>query len=673
MNQRSLHRTLALAVLTLAAFRPPQATAALRLPSIFSPNMVLQREMPVPVWGWADPGAIVTATFRDKSATAEAGPDGRWEVILSPLTASFEPGTLAISAVAPGGAEEKMEVGNILVGEVWLCSGQSNMQWSIAASRDEDQAAATEKELPGVRLFQVPLKLAYTPESDVEARWTACTPETVRGFTAVGYFFGRQLHEKLDIPIGIIQSAWGGSKIEPWTPLDAFAEVPELGDLDRDRAGRTPGSPAYRDSQGRHIDAVRDWVQAAADARDAGLPTPPLPEPPPVLKLAHNGETGTWQAMIHPLAPFALRGFTWYQGESNNGEGMAYYHKTRALVNGWRKAFRNSEAPFLLVQLAPFNYGDQRAQQLPEIWAAQQACLEIYRTGMAVINDIGDVADIHPRNKSEVGRRLALWALHHSYGAENLVYSGPLQSGYAVEANAIRIEFDHVGSGLVSRDGGPLTHFEIAGADMNFVPASAVISEDGRTVLVSSPDVPEPRRVRFAWSQTAEPNLMNKEGLPAGAFHTHWPEDGDLGANAARGKPYQSSDPNVWGWDPGLTDGSYATTAGACYATGNSPGFPKFVTIDLERETVLQSLRISTPPFGSTRTIQLLVSTDGSAFRDVGRMTAPLGEPGARLVSFAPLPARFVRLAFLDHHDAEIRFDPHFAFVTECEAYPGRP
>jgi sialate O-acetylesterase len=230
--------------------------------------------------------------------------------------------------------------------------------------------------------------------------------------------------------------------------------------------------------------------------------------------------------MIHPLVPTALRGFIWYQGESNNGEGMLYTAKKRALINGWRKQFQAPQAPFLFVQLAPFNYGPNRDQDLPGIWWAQQETLKIPHTGMAVTNDIGNPKDIHPSNKSEVGRRLALWALADTYGQGDLVKSGPLFAGYEVtgKADAVLLRFDHSGGGLASRDGKPLSHFEIAGPDGIYQPAVATISESGKSILLTSPAVPKPDRARFAWSQTAEPNLMNKEGLPAAAFNTHWPK-----------------------------------------------------------------------------------------------------------------------------------------------------
>ena len=262
-------------------------------------------------------------------------------------------------------------------------------------------------------------------------------------------------------------------------------------------------------------------VGGRAQGMDAGLPTPDMPKAPDLLALGHNKETGTYQAMIHPLVPFALRGFLWYQGESNNGEGMLYTAKMRALIEGWRKQFKAPDAPFLFVQLAPYNYGPQRVYDLPGIWWAQQETLKIPHTGMAVTNDIGNTGNIHPTNKSEVGRRLALWAFADTYGKPGVVKSGPLFAGFKVTEQGIAVRFDHLGGGLATRDGKPPSWFEIAGADDAYQPADAKISEDGKWILLTSANVPKPDRARFAWSQVAEPNLMNREGLPAAAFKTH--------------------------------------------------------------------------------------------------------------------------------------------------------
>ena len=485
---------------------------------LFQDGAVLQREKPVPVWGKTDPGGKVSVTFAGQTKTASADRAGRWLITLDPLETSAQGRTLSIS----GDGSPPIEIKDVVVGEVWLGSGQSNMQWSIGQTRKEDQALAADGPVPLLRLFDVPRVLSHARKDTVNAKWSAATPETAKSFSAVGYFFGRRLAEELKVPVGIIHSSWGGSRIEPWWAEEGLVGIAELEPVRQQRLAKSPGFPEYDRKFRAHLDALGRWLPEAKKALDEGLPAPDMPTAPELLKLGHGAETGTYQAMIHPLVPFALRGFIWYQGESNNGEGMAYATKKRALIEGWRKQFKAAEAPFLFVQLAPFNYGPQREGQLPEIWWAQQETLKIPHTGMAVTNDIGNPRDIHPTNKSEVGRRLSLWALADTYGRKDLVKSGPLFAESKITGKGIAIRFDHTGGGLVSRDGKPLTHFEIAGPDGVYQPAEASIIE-GKTIMLSSPSVPKPERARFAWSQVAEPNLMNKEGLPAAAFNTHWP------------------------------------------------------------------------------------------------------------------------------------------------------
>jgi sialate O-acetylesterase len=492
--------------------------AAITPAPLFQDGAVLQREKPVPVWGKTDPGGNVSVSFAGQTKTATADKAGRWMVTLDPLETSAAGRNLTIS----GDGSPQLEIKDVVVGEVWLGSGQSNMQWSITQSRKEDQTLAADGPVPLLRLFDVPRVLSHSRKDTVTARWSPATPETAKSFSAVGYFFGRRLAEELKVPIGIIHSSWGGSRIEPWWAEEGLEGIPELAALHQQRLAKSPGFPTYDKAFRGYVDQLGKWVPMAAKALDDGLPAPDMPAAPELLKLGHGAESGTYQAMIHPLVPAALRGFIWYQGESNNGEGMAYATKKRALIEGWRKQFKATEAPFLFVQLAPFNYGPPRDGHLPEIWWAQQQTLKIPHTGMAVINDIGNPKDIHPNNKSEVGRRLSLWALADTYGRKDLVKSGPLFAEHKASDNGIAIRFDHIGGGLVSRDGKPLTHFEIAGADGVYQPAEAAII-GGKTILVSSPSVPKPERARFAWSQVAEPNLMNKEGLPAAAFITHLP------------------------------------------------------------------------------------------------------------------------------------------------------
>jgi sialate O-acetylesterase len=467
------------------------ATPGLQLPSVFGDNMVLQQNQPVPVWGWSRPGTDVTVKFAGQVRHARAGSDGRWEVHLSSLKASSQPADLIIEA------GETRTLTNILVGEVWLCSGQSNMEKPIGKQPGQRPCFNSEQELaasdfPEIRLFKVEKFLAADPQRDVKAAsaWQKCNSNSLEAiqFSAAGYFFGREIHNQLQVPIGLIESSWGGTRIEPWTPPEGFKSVRSLADLAKPLAATN--------------------------------------------KLANTTPTAIYNAMIAPLAHFAMRGALWYQGESNcmgkQPDGPIYTDKMEELVGGWRKVWNEGDFPFYYVQIAPFKYftGNTRrvpyADALPEIWEAQARALRIPNTGMIVTTDlVDDLKDIHPRNKLDVGKRLALVALNKTYGRKNIVCSGPMYKKTKIQGNKAVLSFDDVDGGLVSRDGQPLTWFTIAGADGKFVAAEAVITNG--SVVVSSPDVAKPAAVRFAWSEIAQPNLFNGAGLPAVPFRT----DGD--------------------------------------------------------------------------------------------------------------------------------------------------
>ncbi|MBP7747648.1 MAG: sialate O-acetylesterase [Phycisphaerae bacterium] len=505
------------ACLTLLLVALP-AMADVRLPHVIGDNMVLQRDVPVPIWGWAAPGEKVTVRLGEQSLNAVADAAGAWQVKLPALTAGG-PHDLVVTG------QNTITLKNILVGEVWICSGQSNMEMGINQVQDAEKEIAAAN-YPEIRTFQVPHRPAGQPLPDVDAEWRVCTPDNIKvgiwgGFSATAYFFGRELHRELKVPVGLICTSWGGTRIEPWTPPCGFADLPKLEPIKQEIAA---ADAEYRAAVSSALGPIDAWVTAARAALSAEKPLPPAPAWPR-HGLAHEGRpTGLYNGMVHALVPFALRGAIWYQGESNaaGGDGMLYFEKMKALIGGWRSVWGQDDFPFYYVQIAPFRY--QKIQKaiaptaIPEVWQAQTAALAIPNTGMAVTTDITDLDDIHPKNKQEVGRRLALWALANTYGQKNLVYSGPLYKSMAVEGNKIRVSFDHVGGGLAARDDKPLTWFEIAGADQKFVKAEARI--DGATVVVSSDAVAAPVAVRFGWSMEAEPNLMNKDGLPASPFRT---------------------------------------------------------------------------------------------------------------------------------------------------------
>jgi len=495
-----------LAVAACAALCP----ADVRLPAVIGDGMVLQQQKPVSIWGWADPGEAVTVELAGNKAAATADDSGRWLVKLPPV----EAGNLGGMTVT---GRNSIRLKNILAGEVWVCSGQSNMQWSLnQINAKDDIAAANHRD---IRLLTVPKVPSGQPVSDMEAGWQTCNPDTVAEFSAVGYFFGRELQAKLKVPIGLIDSSWGGTRIEPWTPPLGFVSVPELAGI---RAEVERANELYRNAVGENIGRIEQWVENTRACLDAGISLPPLPVWPKHELDSHRKPTGIYNGMIYPLLPFAIRGAIWYQGESNLDDGAVYYYKMKALINGWRKVWGLGDFPFYYVQLAPFRYNRDDKTLLPQLWEAQTKALSIENTGMAVTTDIGDLDNIHPKNKQDLGRRLSLWALADTYGYDDLVFSGPMYKRISVQTDRIRIHFDHVGGGLVSRDGKPLNWFTIAGEDRNFVEAEASI--DGDTVVVRSGKVARPVAVRFAWHEEAEPNLANAELLPAVPFRTDdWP------------------------------------------------------------------------------------------------------------------------------------------------------
>ena len=463
------------------------AQAELRLPAIFGDNMVLQQQQAVPVWGWATPGAEVTVKFSGQTKATHAATDGKWLVKLDRLKASFTPQTLVIDS---GGTKT---LTNILVGEVWLGSGQSNMEKPIGEQRGQKPTFNAEAELaaahhPNLRLFLVEKALAVKPLADLQKfkGWEPCRSNVLEDmhFSAAAYFFGREILTNLNVPVGVIVSSWGGTRVEPWTPPAGFEKIPSLANL-------------------------------------AVMPDPGT------NKNFNRLPTALYNAMIAPIAGFGIRGAIWYQGESNRGE-TNYDTKMSALVGGWREVWNEGNFPFYFVQIAPFKYIKEatnysaEADPLPRFWLQQsRAARQIKNAGMIVTTDlVDDLNDIHPRNKKEVGHRLALLALDKTYG-KKVVSSGPaFREAKFVKGKAI-LKFTHTDGGLVSKDGQPLTWFEIAGADKKFVPAGAKIAGD--TVEVSSAAVTKPTVVCFAWNQMAQPNLFNGAGLPTEPFRTDEP------------------------------------------------------------------------------------------------------------------------------------------------------
>jgi len=651
-----------LALLALTGPALPVVAAADPLPllhPLFSDHVVLQRDAPVPVWGWAATGSRATVRFAGQEARADAAADGRWAVRLDPMPASAVPREMRVTIEDASGTRS-LAVADVLVGDVWLCSGQSNMEFALAhASGGSAEAAAARA--PGIRLFTTARTAAGRPLELPErgyAAWLPVTPETARSFSAVGYYFGTRLHETLGVPIGLINSSWGGTPVESWTSADALAAATVSASVARDLAADTDAwEHAHRDPWStvegwfathdagsasaawadprlddgawpvvpgparrwrdmgiaqrggvvwyrRAVDVPAAWagkdlalslgpitvrdrtwfngqlvgatlmpwetrgytvpgalvkagvnlvaLRVLADDEDGGFTGAPgdltiaaegeaplsiaegwrvargadaasLGRVPFLLGLDPWVPASLYNGKIAPLVPFALKGFLWYQGEQNTADAAHYGALLDSLVADWRRAFGGRALPFGIVQLA--NFGARSPEPWDSAWAElrdeqRKAAGRIPATGLAVTIDIGEATDIHPKNKLEVGRRLANWALSTVYGRGG-EWSGPLYRAAAIEQDRIRIEFDHVGGGLVAR-GGALAGFTIAAADGHFVPADARIV--GRTVIVSSPSVLLPAAVRYAWDDDPEVSLFNAEGLPASPFRTdEWP------------------------------------------------------------------------------------------------------------------------------------------------------
>jgi sialate O-acetylesterase len=520
LNKLNRYKTAGFFLLLIGAvlFSSP-VQAEIRLPAVISSHMVVQQQQPIVLWGWAEAGETISVKFRGQTANSQADTQGNWRIELPPAAADSRPSSLTVS----GSRSPAVTLVDILVGEVWMCSGQSNMEWTVERTHTSSPEIWRAR-YPQIRLFKIPRKTAYEPQSDVEAEWTACSPDSVRGFSAVGYYFGLELFQALDVPIGLINASWGGTRIEPWTPIPGFQAVSELNSvLQEVRQAHFD----YRDVLRTALPEWKSWMNAVDKIlAEEGIP-PPAPERPRHPLDFPQQPTALYNGMVHPVVPFAIQGAIWYQGESNRNDGLLYKSKMEALIRGWRQVWGREDLAFLYVQLAPYNYAYNREetggevpdfQRLPLIWEAQRESLALPGTGMAVVTDITNLNDIHPRNKKEVGRRLSLWALARTYGVQDLVYSGPLYRRMEADGSRIRLYFEHVGAGLTSLDGSPLSWFEIAGPSRVFYKAEAEIQGD--TVVVWSPEVGSPRAVRLGWHQLAVPNLGNLNGLPASPFRT---------------------------------------------------------------------------------------------------------------------------------------------------------
>ena len=472
--------------------------ADVKLPAIFSDHMVLQQGIPLTVWGWADDGEAVTVKLQGQEATTTTR-GTKWSVKLKPLTATATPTVLTVAG------KTRVQLQDVLVGEVWICSGQSNMEWSLRQSfqPEADIAAAAN---PNIRLFTVPRVKADAPLADIKGSWTACNPGSAAAFSAVGYYFGRDLEKAVKVPVGLIHTSWGGSPAEVWMSNDVLAGNPDY---------KRNILDGYTAALERAKDAKAKFDADAAKLASEGKKPTGRPPGGPGWKPSE-----LYNAMIAPLIPFGIRGAIWYQGESNAGRAHEYRTLYADMITNWRRDWGVGDFTFLGVQLAPFtkilpepansNWAELREAQ----WLATQ---KLPNVGMAVITDVGEEVDIHPRKKGPVGARLALAARTIAYH-EKIVSSGPIYKSLKVDGSRALLSFDHVGSGLEAREG-ELKGFAVCGDDKKFVWGKAEILPDN-TIAVSSPAVAKPVAVRFGWANFPVVNLWNKEGLPASPFRT---------------------------------------------------------------------------------------------------------------------------------------------------------
>ncbi len=509
---------LAFAATALGAVSALQA--AVKPAPVFADHMVLQRELDVPVWGTADAGEEVAVAFAGQRLTATADEQGQWMVQLKGLQANAEPQELTIT-----GKDSSVTIRDVLVGEVWLCSGQSNMEMPLWTGQshwgnvDGDKIADASAN-PLIRTTRMrPYDWSPLPRTDFPMAWEAIGPDNARSFSAVAYFFGRELQAQLKMPIGLVTSHWGGTRIEPWTPPCGFDSVPELKDIATAVNAKLPNHPDYGAAVAEVNKAYGDWLTTFNQAAVAKGALPEPPAFPEKLKpwTHHQQPTVLYNRMLYPFVPFAFRGAIWYQGCSNLHDAMLYKHKMQALFNGWKQVFRNPNLQFFFVQLAPYRYGNNW-EALPRLWEAQEAFTRENepQVGMAVINDWGDFKDIHPHHKEPVGKRLANLALNRTYGRADIRPDFPRPSKAAVEGNAYVVSFDHV-KAWKTKDNKPFTNFEIAGLDGIFHPADVAV-RNGTELAISSAEVAKPFHVRYLWHHTKEGEVFNEEMLPLGAF-----------------------------------------------------------------------------------------------------------------------------------------------------------
>lgn len=471
--------------------------AEFRVSSLFSDGAVLQRGKSVPVWGWADPGTKVEVGYKGTKAAGEADSHGRWQVELPAMEASSDPGDLTVQADG-----KTLTSRDVVVGDVWLCSGQSNMEWRVDQSRDADQEIAA-ADYPFIRQFRVPKTYQETPQSTVKAQWTAASSGTVKMFSGVAYFFARDIHQSLNIPIGLINASFGGKMIETFMSPEALAASEASAAVKKRWETELAGLPAK----------LETWKKQQNEG------APPKGMNPGEVVAQHRPGC-LFNAMLHPLFPYAIRGILWYQGEHNIARAEEYRSLFPSFIRDMRQKLGQGDVPFYYVQLANYDAKlDKSREGYAKLREVQLETLALPNTGMAVTIDIGTPDNVHPINKQDVGLRLARWAKAKTYGMDNVI-SGPLLKSVVKDGRTLKISFDHIGGGLKPAE--PLGSFELAGPDGSWHPAQAQV--DGEQVLVEAEGVSDPGAVRYAWGNSPVATLFNQEGLPASPFRYTLPQ-----------------------------------------------------------------------------------------------------------------------------------------------------
>ena len=481
------------------------AQEQLKLPSIFGHHMVLQRDHVNPVWGWGEPGETIQVQINNQQHMATAGEDGSWKVFLQPMNAGG-PHELTIA-----GEKSQFQFSDVMIGEVWICSGQSNMAWPIRLSDHAELEIATANH-PQIRLISVPQVGVQEPQLDFEGSWSVCSPEAIRNFSAVGYFFGRRLQDALGVPIGLIDNAWGGSAAEAWI---------NRGDLADD--GRFNGLLEWWKEQEMtydHDNLVAQWNEEMQQWEDAGRIGNP-PRKPGNMMTGNKRPGNIYNGVLHPTIGFGIKGVIWYQGESNAGRAHQYRSLFPMMIDHWRNQWQQGDFPFYYVQLADFL--PENSQPEESAWAELReaqtmAMTALTNVGQAVIIDVGEGRDIHPRDKQTVANRLALWALARDYGLDIHYRSPEFQTIHTTDTSII-VTFNFVGSQLYSFDQRDPLGFTIAGDDQNFVNANARIITNNQ-IEVWHKDVSNPKAVRYAWANNPKCNVYSREGLPLTPFRS---------------------------------------------------------------------------------------------------------------------------------------------------------